>query len=113
MPGACALLFRYQDNDNYYYFHVSHNGYYKLGKRLDGQWVNLIEWTASADVYPRENVLEVECLGSDITLRVNERELITVSDGAFSAGTVGLLAEAFDDPGVHVAFDWIVVVPIE
>lgn len=113
VSGACALLFRYQDNDNYYYFHVSHNGYYKLGKRLDGQWVNLIEWTASDAVAQGDNTLEVECSRSDITVLVNERELATVSDSAFAAGDVGLLAEAFDDPGVHVAFDWIIVVPIE
>lgn len=109
--GEYGVVFRYQDPQNTYYFRVSHDGRYRIGKRVDGEWIDLVGWTFSDVVNKAQsgNVLWVMCDGSEITAFVNDEEIATVDDGAFLDGYVGVTAGSFDQPDVHIAFDYIVV----
>ena len=42
-----GLMWGYKDWDNYYYFYISANGYYKIGARTEGINLEFAKWTES------------------------------------------------------------------
>lgn len=51
------------------------------------------------------NHIMVECIGSTLTLYVNDTMLTSVSDSTLSGGDVGLFASTYDETGVDILFD--------
>jgi hypothetical protein len=102
-----GLVFRYQDNDNFYYFEVSSDGYYSIGKMVADEWESLVGWTES-DVIRlgrQTNTLRVECDGSRMTFFVNDYQVEALTDYDFDAGSVGFVAETTEESGVRAHFD--------
>jgi len=102
-----GLLFRFQDDRHFYRFDISGDGFYFLSKRLENQWVTLIDWTASPFIHKGQatNRLKVICQGSQISLYVNDRHLTDFSDVSYSHGDIGLFAGTLSQGGVHISFD--------
>jgi tetratricopeptide (TPR) repeat protein len=102
-----GLLFRLQDEQHFYRFDVSGDGFYLLSRRLENQWVTLIDWTASPFIHKGQatNRLKVICQGSQISLYVNNRHLTDFSDVSYSHGDIGLFAGTLSQGGVHISFD--------
>jgi hypothetical protein len=109
-PAAAeyGLLFHYQDSDNFYMAAISGQGTYGVWKKIDAEWATLIDWTES-DLLDTEaettHRLSLLVQGDQITLLVNDAVLAEVQDEATIVGTIGLVAGAFDEPGVVAAFD--------
>lgn len=111
---ALGVICRFQDNDNFYGFMISHDGYYGIFKMIDGTMV-----TSSAegnmnfsDVIRQGGVvnhIQVECDENILSLTVNDVLLAEVQDDSFSDGQIGLFAGAYDTPGVKVLFDHLLV----
>jgi hypothetical protein len=107
-----GLLFRQVDDSNFYYFTVGNEGYYALKKLIDGVWETVIDWqpseliTSGEDAY---NILGVLAEGDQITLVVNDNLLATVEDATFASGRVALSVGTFEEGGVEVAFDNLVL----
>ena len=102
-----GLICRYQ-NGNYYFFLISNDGYYALGKFTGGQAVLLgqTEMQPSAFINKEAvNHLRADCVGSTLTFYINNQQVATAQDSDFASGDVGLLAGAFSQPGVDVSFD--------
>jgi hypothetical protein len=55
------------------------------------------------------NTLAIEARGSQFAFSVNDEQVLQVEDGALASGEVGLYAGAFDEAGVHIAFDDLMV----
>jgi serine/threonine protein kinase len=106
-----GLQFRHIDDDNFYLFMVSGDGFYQVSKRVDGEWQELIKWTPSEGIHQGNtcNFLIVGAVGDTFTLGVNETILAQVRDSSFAAGDIGLIAQSLDEPGVVVAFDAVAV----
>jgi hypothetical protein len=104
--GREGLFFHYQNNDNFYVFEVSGNGYYFIGTRTNGQWTALTDWTRSEFIKEgySENHLQVICKGPQIQTYVNGRHLATVTDNVSVTGRVGVIVDTIE-PNAHVAFD--------
>ena len=104
--SAYGLIFRCQDNDNFYYFVVSEDGRYKVGKFLSRVWSDLHGWTKSAFIEAGDstNNLKVVCKGSQIEVYANGHHLTTVVDDSFADGYVGGIIYT-PEPSAHVAFD--------
>jgi hypothetical protein len=102
-----GLLFRYQDEDNFYSFGVSGDGYYSLYKKVRGEWVAIVDWTESAYVNKGRstNRLKVVAKGPEISLYVNDHFLTKVQDESIDEGYIGIYAGTFDEPYVHAHFD--------
>jgi tetratricopeptide (TPR) repeat protein len=102
-----GLLFRLQDEQHFYRFDISGDGFYLLSRRLENQWVTLIDWTASPFIHKGQatNRLKVICQGSQISLYVNNRHLTDFSDVSYSHGDIGLFAGTLSQGGVHISFD--------
>ncbi|MDH4208722.1 MAG: tetratricopeptide repeat protein, partial [Anaerolineae bacterium] len=102
-----GLLFRFQDDQHFYRFDISGDGFYLLSKRSEDQWMTLVDWTASPFIHKGQatNRIKVICQGSQMSLYVNDRHLTDFSDVSYSHGDIGLFAGTLSQGGVHISFD--------
>lgn len=108
-----GLVCRYQNPQNYYFFIISTDGYYGVGKVKDGASTLLAQtqMERSGAVLPGAaiNRLRGECVGDTLIFYVNHKPLAIVADPDFTHGDVGLLVGAFEEAGVDVYFDNFIV----
>ncbi len=108
-----GLVCRYQNPQNYYFFIISTDGYYGVGKVKDGASTLLAQtqMERSPAVLPGAaiNRLRGECVGDTLIFYVNQKPLAIVADPDFPSGDVGLLAGAFEQAGLDVYFDNVIV----
>jgi hypothetical protein len=107
-----GLICRYHGGD-YYFFIISNDGYYVIGKFIGGLTLLLgqSEMQASDSIQKGTmNHLRADCIGDHLTLYVNFAEVASATDADFRSGDVGVLAGAFSEPGVDVLFDNFVVI---
>ena len=103
--NSYGLLFRLQDRNNFYRFDISGDGFFLLSKFVDGQWTNMVDWTASPHISSETNLIGVSVFGSEITAKVNGQELITITDDSLTHGNFGFFASTFTDEYMWVSFD--------
>jgi hypothetical protein len=116
LDNNLGLLVRCQDNDSFYWFQISSDGYYSVDLLQAGEWVSLVAWEPSPAIEQGAGVanhLVVECDGSQFDFSVNGTHLTTVTDASFASGSIGLAAGAFAEPGVVVQFDNLRVTALE
>ncbi len=108
-----GVICRFKDNDNFYYFMVSSDGYQVIGKYQDGQNQYLsaekMQPTDAITAGSATNHVRGDCQGSTLTLYANGQQLSSVTDTSFTSGDIGLIVGTFDDPNVGVSFDNFVV----
>ncbi len=108
-----GLLCRYRDTENFYFLIISSDGYYGIGKVQDGEQVLLEppQMYHSDAIYTdnQPNHIQAECSGSRLALSVNGVKIAETSDTSFHEGDIGLIVGSFDDPGVDIWFDNLVV----
>ena len=107
-----GLMCRYQNGD-YYFFIISNDGYYGVGKYIGGQVLLLGQTSMQASEFIEKeavNHLRADCIGDTLTFYVNFNQVAAVKDADFLNGDVGMLAGAFAQPGVDVLFDHFMVI---
>nr|HMN30371.1 SH3 domain-containing protein [Caldilineaceae bacterium] len=103
-----GIIFRQVDNDNYYTFTYSPDGFFRLDKRLADEWEELLPWTTSSAIQSGTNFsnqLGILADGQDFTLIINDTIVAQVTDVSFRSGQIGLTASAFDAAEVEAHFD--------
>jgi hypothetical protein len=109
-----GVLCRYLDKNNFYMLVVSSDGYYGIAKMKGGQYSMIgsdqLQYTGSA-IKPGKNSnhLRADCVGSTLRLHANGKLLMEAIDKDFYSGDVGVLAGAYNTPGVDILFDNFVV----
>jgi tetratricopeptide (TPR) repeat protein len=89
-----GLVFRKQDDTNFYYFGISDGGRLAVYALVDGAWVKLIEESGLSAVRPGEtNHLTVHGKGSQFAFLVNGEYVGSVEDSSHAEGTVGVAIE--------------------
>ena len=110
--NSFGILCRY-DHENFYGFLISSDGYYGISKRKNGNHQILgADGMKISDVIkkgPATNHIRADCIGSRLTLYVNNEKLLDVQDNEFASGDVGLIAGNFDTGGVDIKFKNFVV----
>jgi hypothetical protein len=111
LDGAAGVLFRYQDEDNFYYYRVSADGSYNLTLYAAGERQVLVDWTQAPEIKGRRQVnhLGVEAVGDHIRLLVNDTLLAEVSDDTFAKGEIALAVTTFEEGGATFKFDNLIV----
>src|SRR5215216_932044 len=107
-----GLMCRYQNGD-YYFFIISNDGYYGVGKYIGGQILLLGQTSMQASKFIEKeavNHLRADCIGDTLTFYVNFNQVAMVKDADFPNGDVGMVAGAFAQPGVDVLFDHFMVI---
>ena len=108
LDNEFGVVFRYVDDDNYYLFTISSDGYYRLQKRVDGEWETILGWLSSEAINVGEgsdNHITILAEGSQLTFLVNDVLLEQIEDDTFDSGGLGLAAGTFDEGDVEIAFD--------
>jgi hypothetical protein len=105
-----GLLCRYLNKSNFYMLVVTSDGYYGIAKMKSGQYSMIgseqLQYTSSAIHGGNAfNHLRADCVGSALTLYANGQMLMEAKDTDFASGDVGVLAGAYNTPGVDILFD--------
>ena len=107
-----GLLCRFVEN-NYYFFMVSSDGYYTIGKYIGGSAIQFgqseMQFDESIHTGLAVNHLRADCIGSALTFYINGNLVAQAQDTDLVEGDVGLLVGTFAQPGVDVIFDNFVV----
>jgi hypothetical protein len=111
LESAAGVLFRYQDEDNFYYYRISADGSYSLILYQAGERQVLIDWTEAPEIRGRRqaNHLRVETVGDRIRMFVNDQLLAEVSDDTFAKGEIALAVSTFEEGGATFKFDNLLV----
>lgn len=104
-----GLVCRYRDAQNFYFFIISSDGYHAIGK-VNGGVRSLLgqpemTYNAAIPTGMAPNHLRFDCIGDMLAGYVNGKMISLVQDVDLAAGDVGLIAGAFDAPGVDIVFD--------
>jgi len=104
-----GIICRYLDSENFYFFVISSDGYYGVGKVSAGiqQLIGVESMPPSESINQgnASNTLRADCVGSTLSFYVNNESLGVYEDTEFSSGDVGLIAGTFDSSGVDIHFD--------
>jgi hypothetical protein len=108
-----GIICRYQGLDRFYFFIISSDGYYGIGRVVNGeqellQNEQMLE-SAAINQGLATNKLRVECVGDRLSFFANDTLLLEVDDATYSSGDVGLLAGTFDTAGTDIHFDNFIV----
>ncbi len=107
-----GVIFRYQDDRNFYRLDISGDGYFAVLKRKDGAWSKLQDYATTPAVKQGNmtNHLQVIAKGNQFTFNVNGQIVKTFSDNDFPNGNVGVTAGTLsNEPGAQIAFDNVAV----
>ncbi len=96
MNNWMGVLCRQHDEENYYLFAISADGYYLMLKMEDGTRVPLVEptMTQSIRVGKATNDLKIHLNEDQLAFSVNSTLLVTRTDNTFERGGVALFADA-------------------
>ena len=105
-----GVICRYQDDEKFYAFLVSNDGYYGIIKYFDGRMAvlpenGLMQYTDVIRQGVALNHIQAVCQGDELRLSVNDSLLIEITDISFSSGRAGLIAGSHTDESVMVLFD--------
>jgi serine/threonine protein kinase len=104
-----GIVFRYQDEDNYYVFAVDGLGRYSIWIRSDGQWRELRglneTWTPDDRIKPRGEVnkLTVDVAGNRFIGYVNSELLVDITDDTIPSGGAGVYLATTNDENAQAA----------
>lgn len=111
-PAAMAeigVICRMQNSQDFYFMTIRSDGAYAVFKMYQGNefFIGMegYQFNPAIRTGLNTNHLEVVCRGENLSLVVNNEHLITVQDSSYQVGDVGVIAGAFDEPGVNVYFD--------
>lgn len=114
--NAYGVICRYQNEENFYLFLISGDGYYAIGKYQTGsdQIVYLsgdgrFQFSDIINQGVATNQIQVSCIGNELSLAVNGLLLESVVDPTFVTGDVGLGVSTLELGTAVVEFDQIQV----
>jgi hypothetical protein len=137
IDNGYGIIFRARDLLNYYLFLVSSDGYYQVLRAVNGEQKEISTWIPSALIRQglnAENWLRVVAQGNSFQFYINDEPvelcipddpagvstyvneciggqmLPLLVDNSIADGRIGVIARTFDEPGVVVEFDNVLVV---
>ena len=109
-----GVICRYQNDDNFYALMIGSDGYYGIYKRVGGMQTLIdqqhLDFSAAIARGEAPNTLQAVCQADQLSLLVNNVNLISVTDETFRNGDVGIIVGNFTEPGVDILFDDFIVV---
>jgi len=114
--NRAGLICRYQNADNtpkYYFFVISSDGYFGVGKTNGPQAIllgqNAMALSTNIHTGMAVNHLRADCAGNILSFYINGFPVAQVTDSELASGDVGLVAGTFDQVGVDIIFDKFIV----
>lgn len=114
LDNRYGVICRFKDTNDFYFFAVSSDGYYAIGKIKNGATYllgqEMMDYSAFILRGSNTNHLRFDCIGNTLKGYVNGQTLAITEDGDFSRGDAGLMSGSFDEGGVDLSFDNFVVI---
>jgi hypothetical protein len=105
--SAWGVIFRVQDNLNYYWFRMTDTKFFGVSVAEEGQWRDVVAWTRTEAVKPNGvNQLEVIAREAHFVFLINGLIVSEADDNRFSQGLVGLAIEGYTQ-GEKIVFDFL------
>ncbi len=108
-----GVICRYVDENNFYFFTTTSDGYFSVNKMVNGEFSFIgMEEFGTTEVVNGGNVLNhltAECNGNTLRFWVNGSLLLETQDDSYTVGDVGLIAGTADAAGTDILFDNFVV----
>lgn len=108
-----GIVCRYADNENYYRFFVTPDGYTGIVKVVGGVSSTLPDgkMIVNHDVLKDDsiNLLEVSCVGNKLKLIVNNKLALSAEDDQLKQGDIGIFAETGQDGAGSFIFNNFIV----
>ena len=107
--GYYGLICRYVDSKNYYALVIGSDATSKIAK-MENSKLSFIQKGNIPDDFlngkEEFNRLRADCIGSNLTLYVNDQKVIESQDSSFTSGDVGIgVGNQLIDAGIDVIFD--------
>ena len=100
---------RYIDQDNFYYLHIGNDGYYAIEKYVDNDYEILASGFDTDVIDPTQNLIRVECNGSNLGLWANGNLLAVAEDDSHMDGDVALFTRTWEEGNITIAYDNLIV----
>jgi hypothetical protein len=105
-----GAICRFQDNDHFYGFLVTHDGYYGIFKMQDGKLVLVgqadgLKYSDAIRQGGVVNHIQAICLADTLQLSVNGKLLSIIQDESYTQGQIGVIAGSYTNPGEELFFD--------
>jgi hypothetical protein len=104
-----GVVCRGADQDNFYFFVISSDGYYGIGKMINGlQSLIDIPGMLPSEVISQDkakNHLRADCIADRLDFYVNGQKLASVKDSELTSGDVGVIAGNLENAQTVVLFD--------
>jgi hypothetical protein len=105
--SSWGVIFRIQDNRNYYYFHMTDSQFFAVSVTRDGKWQNIVDWTRTDSIKSNGvNQLEVIAHQTHFIFLINGQIVSEIDDDHYSQGIVGVAIEGYK-PGEKIIFDFL------
>jgi hypothetical protein len=105
--SSWGVVFRIQDNYNYYHFHLTDDRFFAVSVEKDRQWLTIVDWTRTSTIKPNGvNQLEVIAYQKHFIFLINGQIVSELEDEHFSEGLVGLAIEGYT-PAEEITFDFL------
>lgn len=105
--SSWGVIFRIQDNLNYYFFHITDSQFFAVSISRDGSWQHIVDWTRTDIIKPNGvNQLEVIAHGSHFIFLINGQIVSEMDDDQYSKGLTGVAIEGYD-AGEKITFDFL------
>jgi hypothetical protein len=104
--SSWGVIFRVQDNSNYYHFHITDDRFFAVSLEKDDQWLKLAGWATTNAIKPNGvNQLEVIAHENHFVFLINGQVVSELDDDHFSEGLVGLATEGYT-VGEEITYDF-------
>ena len=86
-----GLIWGFKDWDNYFYFLISANGYYKISSKIEGISIDIVDWTKSDNIHHNlnRNLLKIIRINDKIHYSINRKIVHTDDFINFRGNQVG------------------------
>jgi hypothetical protein len=114
--NRAGILCRFQNvngTPNFYFFVISSDGYYAVGRTngLESVLLGQDQMATSSNINTGLSInhLRADCTGNTLAFYVNGFPVAQVTDSTLTSGEIGLLAGTFDEGNVDIIFDQFIV----
>jgi tetratricopeptide (TPR) repeat protein len=95
--SSAGFVFRYNNEDNFYYFLLSNRGYFRFDVVFNRNPVHLIAWTPVPSIDEESAELRIIARDSTFSFYLSDEWLAELTDDTLKAGFVGFAAQNYEE----------------
>ncbi|RKX74729.1 MAG: hypothetical protein DRP87_16230 [Spirochaetes bacterium] len=95
--SSAGIIFRYINEENYYYFIISNKGYFRFDLLFNANPISLIGWTHSPVLEGDRHKIRIIAHGSFFSFYVDGEWLAELENEAIDAGSIAFAGQNYDE----------------